>query len=125
MLELTINNQVFKFKFGLGFMREMNKKQKKTENGVTKEIGLQMGIAGIIDGDVEDLIEILDISNKTEEPRITRKQIEEFIEDEETDIDEVFARVLDFLKSSNVTKKKTAQLLEMLEEQKKKALDQA
>lgn len=120
MLELTINAQVYKFKFGIGFMREMNKRQKHTENGITKEVGLQMGIAGIIDGDIEDLITILDISNKTEEPRVTRQLIEEYIENEETDIDELFTKVLDFLKEANVTKKLTKQLLEMVEAEKAK-----
>lgn len=120
MLELTINAQVYKFKFGIGFMREMNKKQEHTENGITKEIGLQLGIAGIIDGDIEDLITILDVANKTEEPRVTRQLIEEYIENEDTDIDELFTKVLDFLKEANVTKKLTKQLLEMVEAEKAK-----
>lgn len=120
MFELTISEQVYQFKFGIGFMREIDKKQKRTENGVTKNIGLQIAIAGIIDGDIEDLIDVLDISNKTEEPRITRKQIESYIEDEDTDIDKLFEEVLDFLKNSNVTKKKTAVILEMVEKEKAK-----
>lgn len=120
MLELTINAQVYKFKFGIGFMREMNKKQKQTTNGITKEVGLQMGIAGIIDGDIEDLITILDVSNKTEEPRVTRELIEAYIEDENTDIDKLFEKVLDFLKEANVTRKLTNQLLEMVEAEKAK-----
>lgn len=124
MYELTIGGQVYPFKFGIGFMREIDQKQKKTENGITKNIGLQMSIAGVIDGDIEDLINILDIANKTEEPRITRSVIEAHIENDDTDIDALFKEVLDFLKRANVTKKKTAQLLEMLEEQKKKAMNQ-
>lgn len=120
MFELTINEEVFKFKFGIGFMREMNKKQKRTENGVTKEIGLQMAVAGLIDGDVEDLINILDVANKTEDLRVTRKQIEEYIEDENTDIDELFKEVLDFLSKANATKKQTMQLIEMWEAEKAK-----
>jgi len=121
MFELTIDSQVYGFKFGIGFMREMNKRQKKTENGITKEIGLQLGIAGIIDGDIEDLIDILDISNKTETPRLTRKQIEEYIENEDTDIDKLFDEVLDFLSKANVTKKLTKQLIKMVEEERAKA----
>lgn len=120
MFELTINGAVYKFKFGIGFMREMNKKQKQTTNGITKEIGLQMGIAGIIDGDIEDLITILDVSNKTEEPRVTKELIETYIEDSNTDIDALFTKVLDFLKEANVTRKLTKQLLEMVEAEKAK-----
>ena len=120
MFELTIENQVYQFKFGLGFMREMNKKQKRTVEGITKEIGLQIGIAGIIDGDIEDLITVLDTANKTEQPRITKEQIEAYIEDENTDIDELFKEVLHFLESSNVTKKTTKNLLAALEAEKAK-----
>lgn len=121
MMELTINSNVYKFKFGIGFMREMNKEHKHTENGITKEIGLQLGIADIIDGDIEGLIKVLDIANKTEEPRVTRKQLEAYIEDEETDIDELFKTVLDFLSKANVTKKLTMNILEMVEAEKEKA----
>jgi hypothetical protein len=120
MFELTIEGQVYAFKFGIGFMREMNKKQKRTENGVTKEIGLQMAVAGLIDGDVEDLINVLDVANKTEQPRLTRAQIEGYIENDDTDIDELFDEVIDFLSKANATKKQTKQLLEMWEKEKAK-----
>lgn len=124
MLELTIDNKVYEFNFGMGFMREINKSQKTPIEGwknVEKNVGLQYNIAGIIDGDVEALSEVLDAANKGRDPRITRKQIDEYIDSEDTDIDGLFEKVLDFLKLSNATRKVTMNLLEMVEKQKAEA----
>lgn len=118
MFELTIEGQVYGFKFGLGFMREINKKVVKNVEGVKQELGLQMAIAGIIDGDAGDLIDVLNIANKTEKPRVTQAQLDAYIESEDTDIDRLFDEVLDFLKRSNVTKKKTEMLLKEVERRK-------
>lgn len=121
MLYLNIGGKECGFRAGFGFMKEINKTEKAKENGVEKEVGMQMAIAGIIDGDVSDLANVLYYTSRTEEVKPTRTEIEAFIENDETDIDELFKKVLDFLKNSNVTKKKTMQLVEMWEEQLAKA----
>lgn len=44
-MELTINGQVYQFNFGMGFMREMNKKVTMPVDGVKdakKNIGLEI-----------------------------------------------------------------------------------
>lgn len=45
MMELTINGQVYQFNFGMGFLREMNKKliiQKKALKGKVKKLDCGM-----------------------------------------------------------------------------------
>lgn len=124
MFELTINGTVFQFKFGMGFLRDINRTLCKSMEGIPNEkqnIGLQYKIGGIIDGDIEALVEVLDIANKTENPRVTRPLLDAYIDDENTDIDRLFEDVLDFLKRTNATKKTTLQLLEMVEKEKAKA----
>ncbi len=124
MLEFTINGKVYGFKFGLGFVREINKKMTKPMEGVpgeVQEVGLQYYIGCMFDEDVVALAEVLDVANKTESPRITKKEIDAFIEDENTDIDDVFKQVRDFLEVANATKKTYKQLLEMVEAQKAQA----
>ena len=72
MLELTINEQVYEFNFGMGFMREINKRVGTAVDGlpdIKKSIGLQYYIAGVMDGDVESLVDILDVANKGHDPR--------------------------------------------------------
>ena len=124
MMELTIKDKVFQFKFGVGFMKEINKKITRIPNPDTPEVkqnvGLQFAVAGLMDGDVEKLVEVLDIANKTEKPRVTINDIYDYIDDENTNIDALFAEVLDFLRQSNATKKITAAVAEMVETERAK-----
>lgn len=124
MFEITIDGVVYQFLFGMGFMREINKKISAPIDGlkdVKKNIGLQYAIAGIIDGDVESLVDVLDMANKTQNPRITRAALDAYIDDESTDIDALFTDVLDFLGKANATKKVVQNVLDAVEQQKAKA----
>lgn len=120
MFELTINGNVYGFNFGMGFMREMNKRISTPVEGldVKKNIGLQYAVAGILDGDVEELVNVLEVANRGQDLRITRQQLDNYIDDENTDIDKLFEDVLDFLKRANATKKVTVSLMEELEKRK-------
>lgn len=122
MFELTIDGNVYGFSFGMGFMREMNKRITTPVEGTNanKNIGLQYAVAGIMDGDVEELVNVLDAANKGFIPRVNRDQLDKYIDDENTDIDVLFETVMDFLKRANATKKTVAQLLKAVEEQQKK-----
>ena len=118
-LEIEIFDKVYQFKFGMGFMREVNKLVSKPVDGVPgvkQNIGLQYTLAQIIDGDVEALIEALVIANKGCEPRITRTKLDEYVESDDTDIDELFSKVKDFLRTANVTKKVMNTLLNVVEQ---------
>jgi hypothetical protein len=124
MLELTINNQVYQFNFGMGFMREINKKVGVPVDGlpnVTKNIGLQYTVAGIIDGDVEALVDALDVANKGMTPRATKALLDAHIDDMDTDIDALFKEVLDFLENANATKKTVKVLMEAVRQEQAKA----
>ncbi|GAB6105723.1 hypothetical protein JCM17039_24770 [Blautia glucerasea] len=123
MFELTMNEQVYQFNFGMGFMREINKKIGVPVDGlpnVKKNIGLQYYVALVIDKDVEALVDILDTANKGMNPRITRDVLDSYIDDPDTDIDTLFDEVIDFLKQTNATKNVTMDLLEAVEKEKAK-----
>lgn len=120
MMELTIDDAVYQFNFGMGFMREINKKVGTPVDGlpdVKKNIGLQYNVAGILDGDVEALVDVLDVANKGQTPRVTRQLLDVYIDDENTDIDALFDTVIDFLKSANATKKVVNNLIEAMKAQ--------
>ena len=120
MFELTINNVVYQFNFGMGFMREINKKIGTPVDGlpdVKKNIGLQYYIAGIIDNDLEALVTVLEVANKNQKPRVTPAVLDSYIDDPDTDIDKLFESVLDFLKNANATRKTVANLLNLVEQQ--------
>lgn len=124
MLELTINDVVYQFHFGIGFMKEINHRVQKAPNpeapDVKQNVGLQFAVAGLIDGDVETLADVLDVANKAQKPRITTNTLYGYLDDENTDIDALFEEVLDFLKRTNATKKTTNAVLEMVENERAK-----
>lgn len=123
MFEITINENVFSFRFGMGFLMECNKRYKVPVEGlkdVTKEVGLQLMLGDLIDGDPVALCDILDAANKTEKPRVTKQLLYSYIEDENTDIDKLFEDVLDFLRNANVTKKLVKTVETTLEEERSK-----
>ena len=123
MMELTIDGQVYQFNFGMGFLREANKTVSEKINNATdkkKDVGATYMIAGIIDGDPEDLVNALDLANKGQSPRVTKALLDSYIENPETDIDQLFEDVLDFLGNANATKKIVERLEKRIEEEKAK-----
>ena len=121
MYELQINQSTYEFNFGMGFMRALNKTVAvPVENikGKTKEIGMRYKIAEVIDGDIEALEDVLLTANQGFSPRLERKELDKFIENENTD--KLFNKVLGFLKSANATKKTTLEILEEVEKQNQK-----
>lgn len=123
MFELTIKGEVYQFHFGMGFMREINKKVGTYVDGlpdVKKNMGLNYYVAGVLDGDVESLIEILNIANKNQSPRVTVAALDAYIDEEDTDIDKLFDDVIDFLSKANATKKVVTTMMEEVAKQKAK-----
>ncbi len=122
-MELTINGQVYQFNFGMGFMREMNKKVSMPVDGVKdakKNIGLRYAVTGIMDGDVEALEDLLLVANKGQNPRATTEILDEYIDDPDTDINQLFEDTMGFLKNANATKKCVQNLEKTIEEEKAK-----
>lgn len=120
MYELTIDGNVYQFNFGMGFMREINKTVVQTVEGVKRNAGFQYAVADVLDGNMEGLVNILDVANKGQKPRVTRDLLDSYIDSEDTDIDALFADVLDFFKRGNATRKVTTAVLEMVEAEKAK-----
>lgn len=121
MLELTIKGTVYQFNFGMGFMREMNKRvvaKGDSSTNATKNVGLQFMIGGVMDNDVETLVDVLLAANKGQEPRVTRDLLDAYIDDEETDIDKLFEAVMDFLSKANATKKTVEFILKEIKKEK-------
>ncbi len=125
MFELTINETVYEFNFGMGFLREIDHiVTKPIDDGVkgkVQNLGLRYTVGALIDNDPEALVDVLLRANKGCTPRLTQKEIESHIENENTDLEAIFEEVLGFLKTANVTKKTTLTMLEAVEAEKAKA----
>ncbi|WP_278849712.1 tail assembly chaperone [Thomasclavelia spiroformis] len=119
-MELTINGKVYQFKASIAFMRLANNlvEEKVDNTNLAQKVGLRYLIAGLIDGDVEQLINALDFMNTGFDQRLTRKEIEDFIEDENVDVDGIFEMVLDFLSKANVSKRTYNALMEQVNREK-------
>lgn len=118
MFELTINEEVYQFNFGMGFLRDINKKIDIPVDGlpgVRENVGLRYTVGMLIANDLETLVEVLFTANKGFKPRVTPEKLDAYIEDADTDIDALFEKVLDFLKKSNATRKTVTDLLAVFE----------
>lgn len=105
MPEIVIKDKAYPLRFGMGFLREIDARLKREiEPGVFKNIGFQYTIADLIDGSIPAMEDILLLAAKTETPRLTQKILDEYLEEEDTDIAALREEVIGFLESSNVTK---------------------
>ncbi len=123
MYELEMNGQMVPFNFGMSFLREINKRVSAPVDGiqnVKRNIGLRYSVAKLLDGDVEALVEVLDTANMGCDPRITKNTLDKFIDNPDTDIDDVFEKVLGFLKTANATKKIVLDVVDAVEREKAK-----
>ena len=111
-------------KFGIGFVRHLDGKSSIEQNGVQFGIGLETLIPNLLTGNTVTISDCLFVANKTENPRITQEQLDNYIDDEKTDIDFLFDNVLEELKKSNATKKKAEMLLKEYEERTQEVQEQ-
>lgn len=118
MFELTINDKVYPCRFGMGFLREINKRVEMTfdeDTGAKRNIGLYYTIIDLMDGVFETLEDVLLAANKGEQPRLQRTALDAYLEDENTDVDQLFADVLDFFERANCTKSTLTKVREFVE----------
>jgi hypothetical protein len=121
MFEITINDKVYSFNFGIGFVREINKRNTQTVNGIKKDVGLQFAIASVIDRDLLDVLDILLVANRTAGgEKLTMKELEAYIDDESTDIDALCDEILDFFEHTNAVKPTLAKVKELIAAQQEK-----
>lgn len=119
VLEYEINGKVYQFKASFKFLHEVNSKVKVevAEFKQSQQKGLVWLVANMIDGDVDALVDTLFAMNIGQSPRVTKTDLESFIEDH-SDIDSVFEEVLNFLFKANVCKKALKDVKKIYEEQK-------
>lgn len=127
-MELEIKGKIYSFKFGVGFLKEINSRYKEfVQVGVQLPIGFKYMVARMLDEDVEAIEDILITANKTEKDRVPKRDLEEYLESEDTDLHELSFNIRDFLLKANVCKKSMTEILETLEKEEinqKKETDQ-
>ena len=119
MFELVIKDVAYPLNFGMGFVRKLDKSVNIPVDGlpgVKKDIGLTYAIMSLMDNDIVMLANVIDIANEGQSPRLTKSAIDAYLEDESTDIEELFNKILGFFKSANCTKRTAARVDAALKE---------
>ncbi len=115
---MTINGQDYPVRFGIGFVRELDKKYfVESKSGVKFGYGLETEVPMLLTNDVITLAEVLYLSTCTEEKRPTQAEVDEYI-DGVDDIEALFAETLGELKKHNATRLVVARITEDLEKAK-------
>ncbi|WP_409173858.1 tail assembly chaperone [Enterococcus mundtii] len=117
-MELTINGKEYKFIFGFGFIQEMNRRYSVVEQGMTMKLGLDSTLVNFFNEEIETLIEMLKVANLTETPKVAENDLITLVG--EIGSDKLFDLVLEELKKSAFTKKKTLTIENRIKNSKKK-----
>ena len=92
-MTIEIGDKTYSLRFGIKFLREIN----------LVEDGLILAVAGLLEGDVEEIFRLLKASMNTHDS-VTVEQLEEYIE-YDADIDKLVEDFLLILPAMNTTKK--------------------
>ena len=116
MYTREINGKLCEFNFGLGFVREIDKSVLVDGDDKRKhKMGLTYAIAGLMDCDFEKLLDCLVIGSKyAPGEALSRSDIESWMDTEDFDLEKECGDMLDFFEKCSFTKKKTADLKQMV-----------
>lgn len=111
-MELLIDNKTYSFKFGVKFVRELDKTIPIERDGIKFGIALNAKIyPELTMANVATLSDTLFIASRTEKPKLTSSEIDEYIDNCE-DIEKLFDDVL-----KEITESNTGKLLKLKMEQ--------
>ena len=120
--EIEMNGTMYAFNFGMGFLIAINSRatEKVPNSNYSVNVGAKYLMAQVMSDDVEALCDVLMTANKGENPRLTQKELESYIEDEATDIEALFKQVVDFFGKANATKMVYKEIQSIAEAESKK-----
>lgn len=113
---INIRDREYEVRFGMRFLREMDKKTYMTPaEGVKLGASMEFKVPLLFANDTTALSEILFTGTVTEKVRPTQDMVDYFIETH-PDLEGLFEEVISELKNSNATRLKMAELEKNLEE---------
>jgi len=113
-MQLTINGKEYDLNFGIGFLRELDKKYFIERNGAKFGNSMEMKIPMLLAKDTVTLADVLYVATCALKKRPSQIDIDAFIDSVE-DIEAIFDEVIEELKKSNATKSQVAKLLTFLQ----------
>ena len=113
-MQLTIKGKEYELNFGIGFLRELDKKCFIERNGVKFGASMDLKIPVLLARDTVTLSDVLYAATHSLKSRPGQKEIDEYV-DENEDIEALFGEVFEELKKSNATKSQVIRILKVLE----------
>lgn len=115
-MEITINDVSYQLHFGIKFIKAMDERHNRTQDGETFGIGVQWAAAHLMDHNGLALEDVIASALVTSPTKPSIDDIDKWIEDQE-DIDKVCDDFLSELKtaSPSVTRAKVLKALEAIE----------
>lgn len=115
---LKIKDKEYRVKFGVGFVRELDKKYYVQGNTSVKYgLGVETQVPNLLTGDPVALAEFLYLGTYAEEKRPSQAEVDAYI-DEAEGMETLFDEVIEELRRSNATRVKVGELERNLKEQK-------
>lgn len=113
---ITIKDKEYNVHFGIAFLRELDKKyETKGIGGISFGVGIEVCVPKIVNGDVLALYEVVKTGIEGTKP--SDKALDEYFDT--CDIDALTEEVLEELKNSNATRKKTEAAMTEINQAKK------
>ena len=106
---INIKDKEYEVRFGIRFIRELDKANVISTNHVKFGAGLELKAPQLFGHDVVALSDVIYTGTVTEKSRPTPNQIDDYVENHE-DIEKLFDEVIEELKKSNASKLKMAKL---------------
>lgn len=103
-MELKINDKDYSFKFGVRFVRELDKEMPIKNEGVDFGFGLNAKVIPELKmANINTLSRLLYLASRTEKPKLTQEELDNYIDDVD-DIEALFDLVMKELSESNAGK---------------------
>lgn len=117
-MKIEINEKEYDVHFGIGFIRELDKMYFSTGVGGAKfGTGIEVSIPKLQSGDISALQDLLYLGISDKKP--SQREMDKYIDNHE-DIDRLIDEVIEELKNSNAARKRTTEVLKILDEGEKK-----
>lgn len=101
-MQLTIDGKQYRFVFGVGFVRNLDRKYGyKLKGGIDFGMGLTRALPGLQNYDTAILSEVLQAAS---EPELTLADTDAFLDNPKTDIEQVFKDVVKEITTANAVK---------------------
>lgn len=108
-MQLTIKDKTHQIKFGIKFVRELDKRHQMARDGIEFGAGLEITAPMLLTKKLTTLADYLYLGISTESPRPSQKDIDDYLDSCE-DIEALFDEVIEELEQSNASKLFMAQI---------------